>query len=158
MPSDMFFHGEIDANITEVWHSFPGIFRNHWLVITMLDSGPEPPKMTGWLENLKKADIVTQSFGNASLIEPTQIEALFTRSQTFVHYDECFLFRGAPKVPIQLNEHFTAERCSFSKGVPDILVQEMLHIGATGFLADGGGLNYVVDSLAVSTALKSTFG
>jgi len=139
------YHGNIEASITSVKEYCPDFFQGLSMLITVLDSSPEPALLPKWIVYIlsREWDGVQIVDGKYVYVPEQYVSLLFEEELTFFNFDEVFLLDELPE-GCSKEKYYTPERYDFSMGVPDSFVEYFTRINARRYLSDGSGfgLNY----------------
>lgn len=116
--------------------------------------------METWRKQLDAAGIGSYIIGTSVWIEASKVATLFREAKTFYGFDEVYLLTSRPDAKIIPRESFTADRLTFTKGVPEALASAMTRLNASAYLSDGTGigLNFACDSKGAANKLSHLGG
>ena len=149
-----YLFGFVDLTINEVFKYYPSFFQPFNILITCLDSSPRLPDLTKWMQYLKRTGWRYQIIGDKVWIHSANLFDIFEQGKTFYHFDEVYLVQGIPQIDAMPYRHYTTDGRDFSENVPQEFIEMFLKLGATRYLSDGCGLNFVCESLEITKKLE----
>ncbi len=129
------FIADLVAEHPEFVEGFP------FVLITSLESSP-PTSLTNVRRALAEHVDGFREVGSGVLLSGGQTVVLARKYLLFTHFDEVWLFGGAPVEPKPEGVRIVAP-CDLSEGVPTEVADWMWRSGCIVGLGDGEGLNYV---------------
>jgi hypothetical protein len=138
-----FVLGFCELTLSEVAQFVPEFFDGLGILCTMFDSGP------GFSQRVEQALLDStvafhQTLNGCWLPAPDAVSGL-RKSGLLSHFDEIYLAAQKP-ADFALVEHFTSDRFELLRDDPKSLLDYIGGLGASRFLSDGAGLNFVCDS------------
>lgn len=144
----VFFFGFADLTISEMRRDYPAFFDGMSLLITCLDSTTPVAKLAKWMHMLDERNYAAEPFDDGIWIPEEQAIRLLTEGLTFYGFDEVYLFKTKPILKGMRKGVFTTDGYNFAEDVPSAFVDAFLAMGATRYLSDGCGTNFVCESVA----------
>jgi len=80
---------------------------------------------------------------DALLLTGATYQWVFLDEQVFCGFDEIFVFDHVPDLTYYPVPPYTSDWCLFWDGVPQTLLRYVSEVGASCYMSDGCGLNYL---------------
>ena len=121
----------------------PGFFEGFYLLVTQRDG--EPTLQTTGLGHFTSQNVDGMQYKETLIIRPDVVNS-FISQKFFYGFDEVYLVKelDLARFPKSFPRFCTPEY-EFAKSVPDEFVTIFQHLGATRYLSDGYGLNFVCE-------------
>lgn len=140
------YFGFSALTISDVSKYCPEFFSGMSMLITCLDSTSPVSRLHKWIAMLSQSRYSFEEQNNGVVIFQEDVARILDDGRTFIHFDEVYLFAGTVPRESKFNRVFTTDGVNFSEEIPDEFIQHFGYLGATRYLSDGCGLNFVCDS------------
>jgi hypothetical protein len=150
---DNYYFGFTDLTISEIGRYCPCFINNMSMLITCLDSTSSVINLSRWVQILEKRKFVFERFDDSLWFPVGETLRIFKEGFTFNGFDEVYFFKDKPLAE-SVTSVFSSAVFDFSENVPNDFVEGFRAIGATRYLSDGCGLNFVCESEQLLSSIE----